>query len=157
MLVNTNYPRKLYFRAGGRNLGIRRSSAMPHCSVCCRDLPRLETLCSRCFETRYSELAHPKPFLASTLSYLSNSLGAAAQSKLRMPLSSVIFCCSAGILLCWFAGFAKLGYQYSFFSGAVLSESFQVLVKSAGLSLALSLFLARKNLRLYRELYRVPS
>ena len=53
--------------------------------------------------------------------------------------------------ICWFSGFAKIGYKYPPFSDAVLSWAFLVLVKSASLSLGMSLFLARKNLRLYRE------
>jgi len=87
--------------------------------------------------------------------YISNPLGLApeqvrSESKMRLP-GAIAGCCG-GLLACWFGGFAKVGYKYSLFSDVVFSGAFFILVKSAGLSLGLSLFLARKNLRLYWEI-----
>jgi hypothetical protein len=53
--------------------------------------------------------------------------------------------------MCWFGGFAEVGYKYPLFSDVVSSGAFLILVKSAALSIGLSLFLARKNLKLYWE------
>ena len=68
-----------------------------------------------------------------------------------MRLPSAIVCLGIGVLACWFGGFAKLGYNYALFSNAVFSSAVLILVKSTALSLAISLFLARKNLRMYWE------
>jgi hypothetical protein len=125
---------------------------MPQCSGCRCDLPGLETVCSKCLETRYSELDHSKSFLESVLSYISNPLGVTAASESKMPLSGAIFCCCGGVFVCWYAGFAKVGYKYSLFSDAVFSGAFQILLQVAGLSLGMSIFLARKNLKLYWEI-----
>ena len=84
--------------------------------------------------------------------YVLNPFGLTPESESKMRLPAAILLGCSGVLLCWFGGFAKLGYQYSFFSNAVFSEAFQVLVKSAGLSLVLSLYLARKNPKLYWEI-----
>jgi hypothetical protein len=69
-----------------------------------------------------------------------------------MPLPVALFCCCGGVLVCWYAGFAKFGYKYSLLSDAVVSGAFQILLQVAGLSLGMSLFLARKNLKLYWEI-----
>jgi hypothetical protein len=122
---------------------------MPRCSDCRCNLPSLETLCSKCFEARYSALAHPKSFLESVRQYVSNPLGITPDQIPSIEFPAVIVCCCLGILLCWFAGFAEVGYKYSLFSGVVFSGAFLVLVKSAVLSLGLSLYLARKNLEMY--------
>src|SRR2546429_6278257 len=77
---------------------------MPQCSGCRCDLPGFETLCSKCLETRYSELGHPKSFLESVLPYVSNSMGVTAESESKMPLPGAIFCCCGGVLVCLCAG-----------------------------------------------------
>jgi len=124
---------------------------MPQCSVCHRDLPGFDTLCSKCFDARYSELDHPESIQQSLRRYVSNPFGITRESegKLRLP-AAIAFCCG-GVLLCWFGGFAEVGYKYSLFSDGVLSGALLILLKSAGLSLGMSLFLARRNLRLYWE------
>jgi hypothetical protein len=124
---------------------------MPTCSECRCDLPGFETLCSKCFDTRYSEFDHPESLLQSLRRYVSNPFGITPESErtLRLP-AAIAFCCS-GVLVCWFGGFAEIGYKYSIFSDVVLSGAFLIILKSAGLSLGMSLFLARKNLRLYWE------
>ena len=124
---------------------------MPQCSDCHCDLPGFETLCSKCLEARYSELGHPKSVLESMRLFVSNPFGITLESKSKMGRRGAIACSCGGVLLCWLGGFAKVAYKCPLFSDAVLYGSFQCLVKSASLSLGLSLFLARKNLRLYWE------
>lgn len=118
---------------------------MPRCSDCRCDLPSFETLCSKCFEARYSAVGRPKSFLESVRQYVSNPFGITPDQVPSMRLPAVLFCCCFGLLVCWFGGFAEVGYKYSLFSDVVLSGAFLVLVKSAVLSLGLSLYLARKN------------
>jgi hypothetical protein len=125
---------------------------MPHCSDCRCDLPNFETLCSKCFEARYSELARPKSLLESMRQYILNPLRLTPKSESKMSPPAAIVGCCAGVLVCWFGAFAGVGYKHPFFSGVVLSGAFRILVKSAGLSLGMSLFLAKKNLRLYWEI-----
>jgi len=124
---------------------------MPRCLDCRRELPSFETLCSKCFEARYSEASHPPPLLRSFGRYVSNPFGVTHDSKPTMRLPGFVFCCCGGVLLCWYGGFAELGYKYALFSNAVLSAALLILAKSWCLSLGLSLFLARKNLSLYWE------
>ena len=124
---------------------------MPQCSDCHCDLPSFETLCSKCLEARYSELGHPKSVLESMQQFVSNPFGITPESKSEMGLRGAIACSCGGALLCWFGGFAKAGFKCPLFSDAILSGAFLILVKSASLSLGMSLFLARKNLRLYWE------
>ena len=125
---------------------------MPRCSDCHCDLPGFETLCSKCLEARYSELGHPKSVLESMQQFASNPMGITPESERKLHLPAAIAFCCGGVLIYWYGAFAKLGYKCPLFSGAVLSGTFLILVKSAGLSLGISLFLARKNLGLYWEI-----
>jgi hypothetical protein len=124
---------------------------MPQCSDCHCDLPGFETLCSKCLEARYSELGHPKSVLESMRLFVSNPFGITLESKSKMGRRGAIACSCGGVLLCWLGRFAKVTYK----SRSSRTRSFMghsnCLVKSASLSLGLSLFLARKNLRLYWE------
>jgi hypothetical protein len=122
---------------------------MPKCLDCRRDLPSLETLCSKCFEARYSKFDRPKSFLESVQQYVSNPWGITPETERGMPYPWAFACGSA--LICWYGAFARLGYKCSLLSNAVLVGTFLVIVKSVVLSLGLSLFLARKNLKLYWE------
>jgi hypothetical protein len=83
---------------------------------------------------------------------VSNPFGITPEQVPSMRLPGVIFCCCFGLLVCWFGGFAEVGYKYSLFSDVVLSGALLVLVKSAVLSLGLSLYLARNNLGMYWEI-----
>jgi hypothetical protein len=124
---------------------------MPQCSYCYCDLPGDETLCSKCFEARYSKLGHPTSLLQSIRQWVSNPLGLTPESERTIRLPAAVFFCFGGILLCWYGGFARVGYRHSLFSEEVVSGALLILVKSAGLSLGLALFMARKNLKLYWE------
>jgi hypothetical protein len=125
---------------------------VPLCSDCRCELPGFETLCSKCFGARYSALGHPKSFLESVRQYVSNPFGITPEQVPSINFRGVLFCCCAGLLVCWFGGFARVGYRYPVFSHEVFSEAFLVVVKSAVLSLGLSLYLARKNLGMYWEI-----
>jgi len=125
---------------------------MSHCLDCRRNLPGFETLCSKCFEQRYSKVGRTESFPESVRQYVSNPFGITREHIPTLRLPAVIVCCCAGLLICWFAGFAEVGYRYSLLSDAVLSGAFLVFMKSGCLSLALSLYLSRKNLRMYWEI-----
>jgi hypothetical protein len=127
---------------------------MPRCLDCRCVLPGFDTLCSNCLEARYSRLDNPKTILESAWQYVLNPLGL-KDERLRsgsaMTPQLALIIAGIGLAVCWFGGFAKLGYQDSLFSGEVFSEAFEVAVKSALWALALSLYATRKNLRLYWE------
>lgn len=83
--------------------------------------------------------------------FISNPLGITPDTKSEMRLPAVIVGLGLGVLACWIGSFERLGYTYAFFSIVVLLGSVPILVKSAVLSLGISFFLARRNLRLYGE------
>jgi hypothetical protein len=70
-------------------------------------------------------------------------------SEVRLP--AAVVCFAVSVLACWFGGFAKLGYHLALLSIAVFPGALGIPFKSAVLSLAISLFLARKNLRMHWE------
>jgi hypothetical protein len=124
---------------------------MSRCLNCRCDLPDLETLCSKCFEARYSTIDRRRSFAESVWQYVSNPFGITKENTPKMRLPGVIICCCGGLLICWFGGFAEVGYRYSPLTNVVLSGALRVFLKSACLSLILSLYLSRKNLRMHRE------
>jgi hypothetical protein len=121
---------------------------MPHCSYCQCDLPGFETLCSKCFEAKYSELSRPKSFLESMRQYVSNPLGLAAEDflqeeKITIPIAIACWC--GGFLICWLGGWIKADYKYSAFSDEVLSGALMCVL----VSISATLVFARTNLKLH--------
>ena len=131
-----------------------RVSNMPRCSDCNCDLPDFETLCSKCFAARYSELGRPKSFLQSVREYVSSPLGLTAEDLLRQEEKATIpvavACWCGGLLICWLGGWIKGDYKYSAFSNEVLSGALTCVLVSIGATL----FFARTNLKLH---WRVAS
>jgi len=62
-----------------------------------------------------------------------------------MPIRGVLFFWCSGLLLCWFGGWAKARYQYPVLSDIVLRG----MLLCVGISLALSLVIARRGLHVY--------
>jgi hypothetical protein len=128
---------------------------MPQCSVCGCELPGLDTLCANCYNAKYADVGNPKPFLEgirrsvsreSIRRFVSNPMGITPEDirdESKIPLPVVIAFCCGGLLFCWFGAFDRFDYKYSMVSEEVFSEAFLIL----GMSAALSLSLARKDLR----------
>jgi len=124
---------------------------MSRCSNCDRELPGFDTLCAECFEARSAQLEHPEPFLQAVGRRISNPFGITAETKSTMTLRPAAVVGGIAVLFYWYGAFALFGYHRPPFSSEVLSGALFVLLKSACLSLALSLFLSRKNLGMYWE------
>jgi hypothetical protein len=121
---------------------------MSQCPYCERDLAGFQTLCSKCFEARYSELGRPKSFLESMRQYVSNPLGLTAEDFLQeenitIPVAFACWC--GGLLICWLGGWIKADYKYSAFSDEVLSGALMCVL----VSITATLVFARTNLKLH--------
>jgi hypothetical protein len=125
--------------------------SMSRCPYCGSDLSSFQTLCSKCYDSTYSKLDRRGSLLRSVWRYVANPLGITEESVSEVRVPGAIVCLAVGVSACWFAGYAKLGYAYALFSNAVFAGGALILVKSAVLSLVISAFLARKNLRMYLE------
>jgi hypothetical protein len=121
---------------------------MPQCPFCGSDLPGVQTLCQKCYDARYAQIARPRSFLESMRQFVSNPLCLTEEDLLEESRVSflvvVAFWCS-GLLICWFGGWARVHYKYSLFSNEVLSGALLCI----GISIFMSLVLARTNLRLH--------
>jgi hypothetical protein len=87
---------------------------MSLCSDCHCVLPGFETLCSKCFEARHSELGRPKSFLESKRQYASSPLGLTAEDFLqeeKITIPVAIACWCGGLLICWLGGWIKADYN----------------------------------------------
>lgn len=124
-------------------------SNMSRCPGCKNDLAPFQTLCSKCYDARYSKIDQRVSLLSSLSAYVSNPLAITQESVSETSLSEAVVCLAIGIAACWWGGFAEYGYRPTLFSFPVFSGAFDILLKSAALSLALALLLARKNLRMY--------
>jgi len=89
------------------------------------------------------------PLLHSVARYVANPLAITHESVPEVGLPDVIVCLVIGLSACWFGGFAEYGYNYPLLSFSVFSGALDILLKSAALTFALALLLARKNLRMY--------
>lgn len=127
---------------------------MPRCSDCDCDLPGFETLCSKCFAARYSELGRPKSFLQSVREYVSSPLGLTAEDlrqqeqKPTIPVAAAGWC--VGLLICWLGGWIKGDCKYSAFSNEVLSGALTCVL----VAISATLFFARTNQTLH---WRIAS
>ena len=93
-------------------------------------------------------MEHPRPLLESMRLFVANPLQIteahileARGVSLWLPIA---FWCS-GLFFCWFGGWARVHYQYSPLSHEVLSGA----LLCSGVSVVLSLALARTNLKLH--------
>jgi hypothetical protein len=153
--VDASYRRKPQILGGDVLISYRlfRVPNMPRCSDCHCELPGFETLCSKCFEARYSELGRPKSFLQSMRQYVSNPLGLTAEDLLReerVTIPVAIACWCGGLLICWLGGWIKANYNYSAFSDEVFSGALTCVLFSISATLAF----ARTNLKLH---WRIAS
>jgi len=112
---------------------------MSRCSDCECDLPSSQTLCSKCYDARYSELGRPRSFLESIRRFGSNlQREQVREHRIKAQPWWVAWCFAiVGLALDWRCAFEWFAGKCSFYSVIVLGRAVLIMLACAGISLLL--------------------
>ena len=110
---------------------------MSQCPDCGRDLPGFQTLCSKCYDARYSDVGHPKSLLESIRQLGSNPIRRQViEERIKAQAWWVPWCLALiGLAFDWRLAFEWLAGKSVFLSLDVLSRTGLIVAACASVAL----------------------